>query len=320
MNQVSRPNLPIEESYPCTEEDEINLIDLLLVLVKHKHLIAIMVFIAGLGAVLISLSMTNIYRSEATITPREEEKGSSIALPSLGGIGGILAGQLGLGGGGSLEKLEVILRSRNLTLRIIKKYNLMPIIFADNWDKDKKKWNTDEPPTLQDGLKSIKDLLKIKVDVKQKNIKIGIENKDPKIARQIVEYYLKEASEVLREEVIRDATENMRFFKKQINKTNDALLKEKIYTLLAKEIEKETFAQAQKYYGFQIVDPPIVPDLDKKVKPKRRLICILSVLVTFFMAVFLSFFIEFIQRIKAEDPTRYQEMAEGLTIWKAKRK
>lgn len=319
MNQESRPGRPIEEEFPFVEEDEINLIDLLLVLVKHKRLIAIMVFVAGLGAVLMSLAMTNIYRSEATIAPREGEKGSSISLPSLGGFGGMVAGQLGLGGGGSLEKLEVVLKSRNLTLRIIKKYNLMPVLFSDDWDADKKRWKTEKSPTLQDGLKAMQDLLKIKVDIKQKNIKIGFENKDPKLAKQLVDYYLKEASEVLREEVIRDATENMRFFKKQINKTNDALLKEKIYTLLAKEIEKETFARAQKYYGFQVLDPPIIPDLNKKVKPKRGLICILSVLVTFFMAVFMSFFIELIQRIKSEDPTRYQEMKEGLKVWKVKK-
>jgi hypothetical protein len=43
----------------------------------------------------------------------------------------------------------------------------------------------------------------------------------------------------------------------------------KISELLAKEIEKETFARAQKYYSFIVLDPPIAPDIDKKVKPKR---------------------------------------------------
>ena len=119
----------------------------------------------------------------------------------------------------------------------------------------------------------------------------------------MVEYFLIELSESLREETLKDAEENQRFLKRQLEKTPDVLLKEKIYVLLAKEIEKETFASAQKYYSFTVLDPPIVPDLNKKVKPKRRNICILSVIVAFFTVVFMAFFLEYIHNLKtSEDP------------------
>jgi len=87
-------------------------------------------------------------------------------------------------------------------------------------------------------------------------------------------------------------------------------MKDKIYSLLAKEIEKSTFARAQKYYSFLVLDPPIVPD--RKIKPKRALICILSVIVAFFLAVFLAFIKEYVHRIKMEDESRYQEIVQGL--------
>ena len=89
--------------------------------------------------------------------------------------------------------------------------------------------------------------------------------------------------------------------------------------MLAREIEKDTFARAQKYYSFTVLDPPIVPDLNKRVKPKRSLICILSVTVAFFLAIFLAFFVEYVQRIKTEDQERYRELAQGLKLWKSKR-
>ena len=54
------------------------------------------------------------------------------------------------------------------------------------------------------------------------------------------------------------------------------------------EIEKETFARAQKYYSFIVLDPPVAADIDKKVKPKRALICTLSVTVAGFLAIFLA--------------------------------
>ncbi|MFC1826010.1 Wzz/FepE/Etk N-terminal domain-containing protein [Thermodesulfobacteriota bacterium] len=310
---LQTPQIPHPDPY--MEEDEINLLDLMLVLVKHKWLIIGMVFITGVAAVFYSLSLTNIYRSEATVGLRPEKKATVNPLSALGGLGGIVAGQLGLGGGGSLEKLEVVLQSRNLTNRIINKYNLMPIIFADDWNAAKKTWRTDKPPTLQDGWKAMQGLLQVKLNAKQSTLMVGIEHEDPQKAKQFTEYYITELSETLRQEVLRDAAENMRFYREQLSRTSDSFLKEKLYALLANEIETETFARAQKYYGFLVLDPPIVPDPDKKVKPKRSVICMLSVVVAFFTAVFIAFLIEFIQRIKAEDPERYRQMIQGLKIW-----
>ncbi len=302
-----------EGDQPYTEEDEHNLLDLLMVLVRHKMLIIGVVLVSGIAAVVISLLMTNIYRSEATIAPRAQEKSAFSSLPALGGLGGMMAEGLGLGAGGSLEKLEVVLKSRNLANRVIEKYKLMPVIFSDLWNKKEKKWNTGSPPTLQDGFDVIrKGLLTVRVDVRKGTVNVAFDHEDPEAAKKFVGYYLTELSETLREEVLRDAAQNKRFFREQIERTIDTLLKEKIYSMLAKEIEKETFAQAQKYYSFLVLDPPIVPDPDKRIKPKRSRICILFVLAALFLAICLAFLKEYIYRIKTEDQERYQEMVQGL--------
>ncbi|MBU1182110.1 MAG: hypothetical protein KKF00_08130 [Proteobacteria bacterium] len=310
---------PYPYAGPYAEEnDEINLLDLFLVLVRHKVMILTVVVITGIAAVIISLLMQNIYGSEATISLRSEEKGASFSLPgAFGGLGAMVAGGFGIGGGGTLEKLEVVLKSRALSTRVIEKYDLMPILFPKEWDAVKKAWITkgpkDKPPTLQDGIKIIqKNLLKVNRDKKNNTISVMFEYPDPETVKIIVDYYLTELSETLREEVLKDSKDNQHFFNKQLEKTSDALLREKIYTLLAGEIEKETFALAQKYYSFVILDPPVVPDIDKKVKPKRALICILSVVVAFFVAIFLSFFLEFLGRVKLEDPERYKAMKDGI--------
>ena len=115
--------------------------------------------------------------------------------------------------------------------------------------------------------------------------------------------------------MLRDAAENMRFFTEQLAKTSDVILKEKIYTLLVKEIEKETFAKAQQYYSFLVLDPAIASDIDKKIKPKRSVICILSVLIGAVIAVFLAFFIDFFRRVKADDPERFNQILNGFKAW-----
>jgi len=93
----------------------------------------------------------------------------------------------------------------------------------------------------------------------------------------------------------------------------------KISDLLAKEIEKETFARAQKYYSFIVLDPPVAADLDKKVKPKRALICILSVTLAGFFAVFLAFLLEYIHDVKSrEDEERLSRLGRSLKLRRPK--
>jgi hypothetical protein len=148
----------------------------------------------------------------------------------------------------------------------------------------------------------------------QATLKVAFEHREPEKAKNIVEYFLIQTSETMREVVLKDAAENMRFLNEQLEKATDPLLRAKIYDMLAKEIEKDTFARAQTYYGFYVLDPPVAPDPDKKARPKRALICILSVVVAFFVAVFLAFFLESVNRMKTDDPDRYRQLKAGMKL------
>ena len=297
--------------YPYPEEDEINLLDLFIVLLKHKWLIMGMVFFVGGAAVMVSLWLPNIYRSQATIVPREQENSSaSSALSALGGLGGIAGELVGLGGGGNVEKFEVVLNSRELTQRVVKKHKIMPKLFNDQWDSEENRWLEEPAPTIQDAYKQITgSMLTVSRDRKTDVLTLQFDHEDPEFARDMVDHYLTELSESLREETLKDAGENKRFLIKQLESTSDVLLKEKISSLLASQIEKETFARAQKYYSFIVLDPPVVSDLDKKVKPKRSLICILSVTVAGFVAIFIAFFLEYIHNVRySEDEERLNKL------------
>ncbi|MGD8758611.1 MAG: Wzz/FepE/Etk N-terminal domain-containing protein [Deltaproteobacteria bacterium] len=302
---------PLGGPYPYAEEDEINLLDLFIVLLKHKWLIIGMVSFIGVTAVIVSLALPNIYRSQATIVPREQEKSAaSSALSALGGLGSIAGELVGLGGGGDVERFEVVLNSRELTQRVVKRHKLLPKLFKDKWDSAKDKWLEEPAPTIQDAYKQITgSMLTVSRDRNTDVLTIRFDHEDPEFAKDMVDHYLTELSESLREETLKDAMENKRFLTKQLEITSDVLLKEKISSLLANEIEKETFARAQKYYSFIVLDPPIVSDLDKKVKPKRSLICILSVTVAGFVAIFLAFFLEYIHNVRhSEDEERLNKL------------
>jgi uncharacterized protein involved in exopolysaccharide biosynthesis len=304
------------------EEDEINLLDYFIVLLKYKWLILGIVFATGVAAVIISLMLPNIYRSEATIIPRQQEKSpASSALSALGALSGMAGELAGLGGGGDVDKFEVVLKSRDLARRVVEKYKLMPDLFEEEWDPLKKEWKENPAPTIQDAYKALMSMLIVSRDRKTDVLTIKFDHEDPNFAKVMADNYLAELSESLREETLKDAAENKRFLQEQIEQTSDPLLKVKISDLLAKEIEKETFARAQKYYSFIVLDPPVASDLDKKVKPKRALICILSVTVAGFFAIFLAFFLEYIHNVKhGEDEERLSSLRRYLRFRPTKEK
>jgi len=329
------------------EEDEINLLDLFIVLLKHKVMIFFVVFLAGVAALAISLRMPNVYLSEATIAPTAQEKSGGLA--ALGGFGAMIASEVGIGGSGSLDQFDVVLKSRDLTNSIIQEHNLLPVIFDESWDAKAGKWKeAGEPssfqeakakalatlkeilgptpdekekkkdvsknPTLQDAYKPVQEMLNLKPDKKRNVMTIGFELKDPEMARTILNYYIVGLSEFLRRQVLEDAAAQQVDLSKQLARTSDPLLKTRLYELIARQMEKETLAKVQKYYSFNVIDPAFVPE--KKFKPKRAQICLISVVVAFFIAIFLAFFMEYVKNLKTrEDPERLANLRKSMGLW-----
>jgi len=82
---------------PQPAEDEINLLDLLIVLAKHKIMILRVTFVAALIALGISLLLPNIYTGTAKILPPQQSQSSASALlGQLGGLAGLAGGAMGI--------------------------------------------------------------------------------------------------------------------------------------------------------------------------------------------------------------------------------
>ncbi len=297
--------------------EEINLIDLLIVVFERKRMILLASLAAGVLSLCASFLMTKFYRSEAVIMHRESESSASGVIGGMSGaglLGGVLSRQLGFSEGGDRDRLLVVLRSRGLTERVVSRHDLLGAVFPEDWDSKKKKWKTDEAPTLQDAYEAItEDLLHVSDDVDSGAVRVAFDHPDPREALKITQLYLTELSEFMREEVLSDALQKKRYFSRQIAETTDALLKEKIYELLAREIERETLARAERYYGFVLLDPPVASDPDKEVRPRRALICIASVAGAFFLALLAAFAFEYVRRARdSEDPERLERLRRSL--------
>lgn len=94
----------------------------------------------------------------------------------------------------------------------------------------------------------------------------------------------------------------------------EAKIQEKVFELMTTQYELAKIEEAKDVNTIQVLDRAVAPD--KKSSPKRSLIVVLSTFMAFFAAIFMAFIMEYIDRLKTEDPERYQQIKEGLRVRK----
>ena len=108
------------------DEEEINLLDLLIVLAKHKKTIIGVTFAAALLAVVVSLLLPNIYTGTTRILPPQQSQSSASAMLSqLGGLAGLAGGALGIKDSSALY--ISMLKSHTLMEKIVQRFDLQRV-------------------------------------------------------------------------------------------------------------------------------------------------------------------------------------------------
>lgn len=275
------------------DEDEIDLRDIWRVLVKYKRMILSSIFIAALIATGISMTLPNIYRAEMLLAPVKDDnaKGGGMSA-ALGGLGGFasLAG-ISLGGGGNTEENLAVLKSREFLWKFVQENKLMPILFDEKWDDAQKKWKEIDPkkqPGQLDAVRLINGgVLEVNSDKKTNLITISIDWKDPVLAAAWVDQLVTQLNQYLRAEAISRSENNLKYLNEELARTQIEEMRKALFDLIGQEQKKAMVAHAQREFAFRVLDPTVVPD--KKIKPKRAIIVLLSAVLVGFIAMLIAF-------------------------------
>jgi uncharacterized protein involved in exopolysaccharide biosynthesis len=311
------------------EEDEINLLDYARVVWQRRKLIGWIVAVAVVLTVVISLTMKNIYQARTVIAPIAAKDGgggmASMLAQQLGGLPGIMTP-----GAASASEIVNLLNSNILREKIIAQYHLLPVLFDEDWDDDKKRWKAEgegggfrlnlnplywasrllalarpaPPPSIAnkqpgipdvwDGIRALEKLVSVKHNMKENAITITGDFKDPETAAKLVDYFLTALTDHMSAEARRVADVNRKYLEGQLAATSDPFIKQKIYNLIAQQLETSMMAEVKENFAFKILDPPKVPD--RKIKPKRAQMAMLSFVVALFLGVFVAFFLEYLAK------------------------
>jgi uncharacterized protein involved in exopolysaccharide biosynthesis len=97
-------------------------------------------------------------------------------------------------------------------------------------------------------------------------------------------------------EAKRVASTNRKYLEQQLGSTADPFIKQKTYNMIAQQIETGMMAAVKENFAFKIIDPPLAPD--KKEKPKRGQMAMLSLTAALFAGIFAAFFKEYLDKIR----------------------
>jgi uncharacterized protein involved in exopolysaccharide biosynthesis len=280
-------------------DDEIDLKELFSALWAGKITIILTTFVASVIAVAIALSMPNIYRAEALLSPVSSDGGGMNGLANKFGGLASLAG-VSLGGGG-FDKTTMgieVLKSRTFFADFVGKYPIMVDLMASNgWDSnnnevlidteiydvDSQVWIREakaprkSKPSVQEAHEEFSKLLSVSQDKESSFTTIAIEHYSPYVAKQWVDWLVQDINNTIRNQEVQQAQRSIDYLLNQIEQTKLAELQMGFFELIQSQTETIMLANASPEYLFKTLDPAVVPEL--KVKPKRALICVLGALL-----------------------------------------
>ena len=306
------------------QEDEIDLLEYWNIIWKGKWFISGFTLFCTLVAVVITLFVLPVtYKSDAVLQPTETSSG---ALSGLASLAGNLPIPLNLPGGEDKSaSIVAFLNSRTLKTRLIEEFNLLPRFYPDMWDKEAQKWNIDDPedkPSVVMALQKekLKKIYDVSQDKKTALITISWVDEDPEFAASMLNHVVDKLNYYLENEYESDAKRERVFVEDQLEKAEkelehwekqvpsdkltlskiqrERLASQTVYAELRKQVELAKIAEVKEIIRFKILDRPFVP-VDK-FKPKRSMICALTLLISGFFAVVLIFLRQSLQNARKE--------------------
>ena len=282
--------------------DEIGLNELFSEIWRVKFWLGGISFLVAVIVAAYSLTLPNIYRSEALVVPVEDGAGGKLG--SLAGQFGGLASLAGisLGKGDSNKSVIALekLKSREFFFKFAEKHQiLVPLMAVKEWDPQSDKlvldadiynadtdtwvrnvsWPKQPKPSLQEAHKAFLDSLTVSQDKTTGMVKIMLEHVSPTISRDWTTALITDLNEEMRQRDISEAQSSIAYLEQQVADTKITEIKTVLYQLIEEQTKTLMLANVKPEYILETVDAAIVPE--KKYKPGRAVMVIGAAVVVF---------------------------------------
>ncbi|MBF0370235.1 MAG: hypothetical protein HQL52_12335 [Magnetococcales bacterium] len=275
--------------YPPSPEMEMEeSIDLLVywrLLMDAKWLIMLLVLLSATLFAAIAYRITPVYRAETMLLPQTPDTNQA-GMRALAQFGG-LANAAGFSLDEPDAKAQAILVSRTVGLQLIHDEEMFQVLMREELNEAEEKGKP--PPTIQDAYKKFKEEVRTIQNVKKTGlVRLSMEWENPVLAAAWANRYVILANNYLREDAILEGRKNIDYLTNQLEQITNISVREAIYRMIEMETQKVMLAEGRLEYGFKVIDPAIVIDLDKYSKPNRPLMLILGAVLGMMLGITLA--------------------------------
>ena len=286
---------------PSEKEDQIDLFELIRTLLNGwKTIVAFTIFCAVI-ATLYSLKAPEIFKAETLLAPVQEENSASNS--SLGQLGGFAAmAGVSMPSDSKVQRVLATLRSRDFMKKYISKRNLLPILFDDLWDEEKKAWKLGQnevAPTVESGFSVFRDSIEVVEDKTTGLISVSVSWTDANLAAEWANDLVDQLNEQMRAQAIEDSKNRMLYLEQELAKTSLQDMRRVLYNLLESENQKAMLANVNVDFALEVIDPAVVPSI--RQSPNRKSFVIMGMAGGFFLSVFSIFFSQFLKKFKLSE-------------------
>lgn len=258
---------------------------LLVLLERNWKLIVAGVAVGVFLSALYLLLATPIYRSQSVVSVLTIEGG----MPALSGQFGSLASLAGVQVPGQSEREEAIafIESRHLAAMFIEKNDLLPRLFSEDWNSEDSSWITGErAPTLGDGIRKLREeMFRVSQDRKSGLLTLTMDWTSREEAAEWLDKFIDLANEQMRERAIHSAELSMKYLDQELASAQVVEVREMLARLQESQLRTLTYARSNPDYSFRVLDPPMVADAHRPLKPRKALTLVAGFIVGCVFAV-----------------------------------
>lgn len=259
------------------DEDALNLVDIAAALWCGKWWIFAL---AVAGAALFGVRAwftAPVYRAEAIVAVVGDSGPDVTGL--LGGQLGSIASLAGVHLSGAQRRGEeyiAMLSSQSVGRELIANYELLPILFASQWDPGTRSWQrtwlSPSVPTIGDGVERMRDrVLRVVKDKDTGLITVRIDLSARELSAKLANRLVELVNTKVRDATISEARRGIEYLNREIARTTEIGVRQAAFRLIESNLQRIMMANVQEQYALKLVDPAVAPDIDRYVRPRHVL-------------------------------------------------
>ena len=275
--------------------DEIDIKYLFKIIFDERRMIITLTALFSVIAVMYSLSLSNIYKSSALLSPVGDNSSTNQSMNKIGGLAGLAGINISSSGGKSTKAITKIKTLSFFEDNILPNIFLPDLMAAIDWDEKSntviyeeglfdtkaQKWTI--IPSSQKSFKEFMKVIELSQDSSTGFVSLSFKHYSPYVAKEWTELVVDQINDSFRTLDKLEAQASMSYLNAQMAQTSYSEIKEVIAQILKQKMQQLSLIEANEFYVFSYLDSPAVEE--EKVEPTRSKISIFGAVLGLLLGI-----------------------------------